>query len=77
MLPSSEAIWLKASGRKSANWRNATGRSPARARPIEMPTIVDSLSGRVDHAARETRGQTPRHSEHVALGVLDVLAVEE
>jgi hypothetical protein len=45
MVASSLASWLNASGTKSANCRKATGRPPARARPIEVPTMVDSLSG--------------------------------
>ena len=45
MLPISETIWLNASGRKSANCRNATGRWPANARPTAVPTIVDSDNG--------------------------------
>ena len=45
MVASSEAIWLNARGRKSANCTIAMGRPPARARPIEVPTMVDSLSG--------------------------------
>ena len=44
MVASSDAIWLNASGRKSANCTMATGRPPASARPIAVPTMVDSLS---------------------------------
>ena len=45
ILPSSEIIWLKAMGRKSANCRKATGRFPARASPQLIPTIEASASG--------------------------------
>jgi hypothetical protein len=70
-------IWLKASGMKSANCRNATGRWPTSARPIAVPTIVDSVSGRIAHAAGKARREAAGDAEDVALGVLDVLAEQE
>ncbi len=72
--PSSEMIWLKPSGRKSANWMKATGFWPVSARPMAVPMIVDSDSGalrtRPGKAVERPRGD----AEDVALGVLDVLA---